>query len=253
MNTREELEDFIKNGDKVYLPHFTIDCVIFGYENRQLKVLLCKWIGLGWGLPGGYVKHEESLTDAANRILMERTALDNVFLKQFHTFGDSLHRIKGYKSENWYRLPEDSWLIKRTLSIGYYALMDCSKAIVKRDFLSEDHKWVDVREIPDDLILEQKEVIKYALEALRNQIFHEPIGYNLLPKKFTLPEIHTLYETILDKTLDRRNFPNKLLAQEIIVKLNEKRLIGQHRAPFLYMFHKGNYDNALNSRVVLVL
>lgn len=251
MDTEEQLADFIINGDKVYLPHFTIDCVIFGYENRELKVLLCKWIGLGWGLPGGYVKHEESLTVAASRILMERTALDNVFLRQFHTFGDSPARIKGMEVEISTRIPSESWLSKRTLSIGYYALIDCSKAIVKRDLLCEDHKWVDVKEVPGDLLFDQNELIDGALKALRNQMFHEPIGYTLLLEKFTLPEIQTLYETILDKKLDRRNFPNKLLAQEIIVKLDEKRNIGQHRAPFLYKFHKENYQKALNEGTVL--
>jgi 8-oxo-dGTP diphosphatase len=253
MDTFDELNDFIQNGDKVYLSHFTIDCVIFGYEDRQLKVLLTKWIGLGWGLPGGFVRLEEALTDAAKRILKERTALDNVFLKQFHVFGDSSHRIKGRTLETDFGLNEGSWMLERTLSIGYYALMDCSKANVKLDFLVEDYKWVNVNEIPNGLMLDNNEVIRYALESIRKQIFHEPIGFELLPEKFTLPEIQTLYETILDKKFDRRNFPNKLLTQEIIIKLDEKRNIGQHRSPFLYKFHHANYHNALNDSLMVVI
>jgi len=101
--------------------------------------------------------------------------------------------------------------------------------------------------------MDHNEIVTTALETLRNQIFHEPIGYELLPEKFTLPEIQTLYETILNKKFDRRNFPNKLLSQEIIVKLDEKRNIGQHRAPFLYTFHKDNYQNALNERVSITI
>ena len=150
-------------------------------------------------------------------------------------------------------LTANSWLRQRTLSIGFYALIDCEKAKIKQDFFVEDYKWVDINEIPDDLIMDHKEIITAALETLRNQIFHEPIGYELLPEKFTLPEIQTLYETILDKKFDRRNFPNKLLSQEIILKLDEKRNIGQHRAPYLYKFHKVNYQNALNERIAITL
>lgn len=251
----EQYYDFVKNGDKIYLPHFTLECVIFGYENKQLKVLLTKLVGIGWGIPSGYVKREESLTVAVNRILKERTALDNIFLKQFHVFGDGKHRIKPqeYKKGIDVSMLKGTWLAERTLSIGYYALMDCSDANIKLDLFVEDYKWVDVNEIPEDLLLDHNEIIDYALTTLRNQIFHEPIGFELLPEKFTLPEIQTLYETILDKKFDRRNFPNKLLAQEIIVKLDEKRNIGQHRSPFLYKFHKENYENALSERTALVL
>lgn len=251
----ERLFDFVKNGDKIYMPHFTLECVIFGYENKQLKVLLTKLKGVGWGVPSGYVKREEALTDAVNRILKERTSLDNIFLKQFHTFGDSKFRLKPqtYDDNSYLTVTKGTWLSERTFSIGYYALMDCSDADIKLDLFVDDYKWVDVNEIPKDLLLDHNEIIDYALTTLRNQIFHEPIGFELLPEKFTLPEIQTLYETILDKKFDRRNFPNKLLAQEIIVKLDEKRNIGQHRSPFLYKFHKENYENALSERTALVL
>jgi len=253
MDTRNELEEFILNGDKVYLPHFSIECVIFGYENRQLKVLLTKLLGIGWGIPSGYVKQEEMLTSAATRILNERTSIDNIFLKQFHVFGDSLYRGPGFNNDPTNYLPANSWLKQRTLSIGFYALIDCEKAKIKLDYFVEDYKWVDINEIPNDLLMDHNEIVTTALETLRNQIFHEPIGYELLPEKFTLPEIQTLYETILNKKFDRRNFPNKLLSQEIIVKLDEKRNIGQHRAPFLYTFHKDNYQNALNERVSITI
>ena len=251
MDNFDELNDFIQNGDKVYLPHFTIDCVIFGYEDRQLKVLLTKWIGLGWGLPGGFVRRDEALTDAAKRILKERTALDSVFLKQFHVFGDTPQRINGRKLEKNSGVPEGSWLLERTLAIGYYAIMDCSKVNVKLDLFVEDFKWVNITEIPNDLILDSNELIDSALESIRNQIFHEPIGMELLPEKFTLPELQALYETILDKKFNRGNFYAKLNTLQIITKLDEKRNIGQHRSPFLYIFHKDNYQNALNEKVII--
>lgn len=251
----KELFDFVQNGNKIYMPHFTLECVVFGYENKQLKVLLTKLKGVGWGVPSGYAKREEALTDAVCRILKERTSLDNIFLKQFHTFGDSKFRIKPqtYDNNSVLDITKDTWLSERTLSIGYYALMDCSKVNIKLDLFVEDYKWVDINEIMDNLLLDHNEVINYALNTLRNQIFHEPIGYELLPEKFTLPEIQALYETILNKKFDRRNFPNKLLASNIIVKLDEKRNIGQHRSPFLYKFHKENYENALSERTALIL
>ena len=251
MNNREEIDEFIKDGDKIYMPHITLECVIFGYEERQLKVLLTKLLGVGWGVLSGYVKHEEALTSAATRILKERTSIDNIFLKQFHVFGDSFYRSIQYNIDPTNYLPADSWLRKRTLSIGFYALIDCKKVKIVQDFLVEDYRWVDINEIPDGLLMDHNEIIASALESLRYQIFHEPIGYELLPEKFTLPEIQTLYETILNKKFDRRNFPNKLLSQEIIVKLDEKRSIGQHRSPFLYTFHKDNYQNALNERIAI--
>jgi 8-oxo-dGTP diphosphatase len=251
MDSFKELHDFIINGHKIYMPHFSLECVIFGYENKQLKVLLTKLKGIGWGVPSGYVKKEEALTDAVCRILKERTSIDNIFLKQFQVFGDSIYRSILYNLDPTNFLPANSWLRQRTLSIGFYALMDCTKAKIKLDFFVEDYKWVDINEIPNDLLMDHNEIITVALETLRNQIFHEPIGYELLPEKFTLPEIQTLYETILNKKFDRRNFPNKLLSQEIIVKLDEKRNIGQHRSPYLYTFHKDNYKNALNERVAI--
>ncbi|WP_026713714.1 NUDIX hydrolase [Flavobacterium daejeonense] len=253
METLEELDDFVANGHKVYLPHLSVECVVFGYENKQLKVLLIKFLNLGWGVPGGYIKRNEGLTLAASRILTERTTLENIFLKQFYIFGDSAHRNSDERREYWDRLSEGNWLAARTMSIGFYALIDCAEAIIKQDIIAEDYKWVDVNEIPNDLLMDHNEIIEKALLALRNQIFHEPIGYNLLPEKFTLPEIQALYETILNKTFDRRNFSNKLLSMGIIVKLDEKRNIGQHRSPYLYRFHQDNYLNALSEGIVHAL
>ena len=242
----EDIKDFIENGYKTFLPHITIECVIFTYENRQLKVLIFDWQELGWGLPSGHIKHEEPITEAASRILKDRTSLDNIFLKQFFTFGDSPYRSKYIKHDV---IPEDSWLATRVLTIGYYALIDYSKVQAILQILGPSHKWADIHEIPENMGMDHGEIIKKALATLRHNIFREPIGYELLPEKFTLPEIQTLYETILDKKLDRRHFPNKLVSLGIIEKLDEKRSIGQHRSPYLYKFHQDNYQSALNNSV----
>lgn len=251
MESIEEVYDFLENGEKTYLRHLTIDCVIFGYEDKKLKVLLCKWLGGAWGLPGGFIKRTEPITIAASRLLKERTSLDNIFLKQFQLFGDSEYRVNDDKSFYFEGIPKGSWTDARTLSIGYYALIDNSKAKIKKDFFIEDYEWVNIEDVPNNLHFDANEIIDGAFKTLQNQIFIEPIGYELLPEKFTLPEIQTLYETILDKKLNRRHFPAKLLSLGIIEKLDEKRNIGQHRSPFLYKFNKDNYYNALKGKISL--
>ena len=148
------------------------------------------------------------------------------------------------------KLSKDNWMLGRFVSIGYYAIVEYSKVSPTPDAFSEDCTWCDIHEVPQ-LLFDHNEMIDTALNGLRLQIYHQPIGYNLLPEKFTLPEIHMLYETILDKTLDRRNFPKKLLSLGIIKKLKEQRNIGPHRSPFLYKFDKRKYDDALKTGMVI--
>ena len=255
MHSLEEVTDFVNNGHQQYLPHISIDCVIFGYHDQQLKILLLKWKGLnGWGLPGGFIKRREPLTEAAHRILEERTSLSKLFLQQFHVFGDSPYRVKErspkeFREKFGMEVDDDNWLFERTLSIGYFALVDYSKVSVTNDFFTEDYQWWDINEVPQ-LLFDQNEAVEKALLSLRLQIYHQPIGYNLLPHKFTLPEIHSLYETILGKELDQRNFLKKLLTLGLIKKLDERRNIGPHRAPYLYQFEKEIYEEALKEGIV---
>lgn len=255
MKSQEEVNDFVKNGHKHYLPHLSIDSVIFGYHNQELKILLLKWIGHNrWGLPGGFIKRREPLSEAAHRILKERTSLNNLFLQQFQVFGDSPYRVKErnpieYRDKYGLEVEENNWLFERTLSIGYFALVDYSKVSVNTDFFTYEYRWWEVNDVPP-LLFDQNEVVEKALQTLRLQIYHQPIGFNLLPEKFTVPEIHTLYETILGKELDQRNFTKKLLTLGIIKKLDERRNIGPHRAPFLYQFEKQNYEEALKEGIV---
>ena len=257
MNSKEEVADFVRNGRQQYLPHISIDPVIFGYHDQQLKILLLKWKGFnGWGLPGGFIQRREPLSQAANRIVQERTGLGDLFLQQFHVFGDSPYRLQERSAREFTEkyghavdAADDNWLFERTLSISYFALVDYLKVNVRTDFFTEDYQWWDVSAIPS-LLFDQNEVVEKALATLRLQIYHQPIGYNLLPEKFTLPEIHTLYETILGKTLDQRNFSKKLVALGLIKKLGEQRAIGPHRSPFLYQFEKETYEDALKQGIV---
>jgi 8-oxo-dGTP diphosphatase len=250
MKTNKELQDFINHGSKKYMPGLAIDCVIFGYHDRQLKVMLGRYKGLnGFGLPGGYIKKTESLSAAADRILKEKTSLENLYLEQFHIFGDTDFRRQKL---NLHESIANTWLAERTFSIGYYALVEFSKVTPKPDFLIDSYEWYDVTALPA-LLFDHTDIIGKALEHLRINIYHRPIGYNLLEKKFTMPEILSLYETILDKKLDRRNFPKKLISLGLIKDTNEYRKIGQHRSPKLYTFDKKNYNTALKKGMVLVL
>jgi len=257
MNSDEELKDFILNGYLHYIPHVSIDCAIFGYHEQQLKVLLIKHKFLnGWCLPGGYIKRTEKLVEAANRNVKERTGIDNLFLQQFKTFGDpNRAKMDDFDEELWFKvtgvhISRDSWLIDQTISVGFYAITDFSLSIPQPGMMYVDCAWFDIDDMPK-LEFDHDEMVKEALHTMRIQLYHYPIGYNMLPEKFTLSEIHALYETLLGKKLDISNFPKKLMALGLLKKLDEKRSIGAHRSPHLYMFDKERYNSALKEGLVL--
>jgi 8-oxo-dGTP diphosphatase len=239
----KKLKSFLLNGHKDFLPHISVDCVIFGFHNNQLKVLLLKWKDRGsWCVPGGFVMRDESLDDSAKRTLQERTGLKDIFLRQFQAFGNP-GREKGKRP---FKITgaSKSWLMERFITLGYWALVEFSKVTPKPDWLSEDCQWHDIHKVPR-LIYDHNQIVESALEALRLSLNDHPVGYNLLPEKFTMPELQKLYETILDTPLDRRNFQKKMLSIDILERLNERKLGGAHKAPFLYRFDKKKYEKAM--------
>ena len=257
MNSDEELKDFILNGYQRYVPHVSLDCAIFGYHEQQLKLLLIRNTFIdGWYLPGGYIKRTETLGEAADRNVMERTGIGNLFLQQFKTFGDpDRARMSEFDPDKFYqatgiKITKDNWLVDQTISVGFYAITDFSLSAPNPDIMSVECAWFDIDNLPL-LAFDHEEMVKEALHAMRMQLYHYPIGYNMLPEKFTLSEIHALYETLLGKKLDISNFPKKLLTLGLLKKLDEKRSIGAHRSPHLYMFDKERYDNALKEGLVL--
>jgi len=233
-------QDFLQKGGEIYLRHLSVDCVIFGFHENQLKVLLLKWRNGPWCLPGGFVKKNESLQESATRTLRERTDLKDIFLQQFYAFGHP-SREKG-KSKN--RELEKSWLADRFVTIGYYALVEHSKVKPKPDELSDECVWWDIDSVPQ-LVYDHKEILKKANEALRIDLYSHPLGYNLLTKKFTMPELQRLYETILGKAIDRRNFQKKMLSLKILDRLKERKMGGAHKAPYFYKFNLPQYKRAL--------
>lgn len=240
---------FLKGHEK-YLRHISIDCVVFGFHENELKVLLLKAKYAGkWALPGGFILKEERLDAAARRILKERTGLDKIFLQQFYTFSDPERSTKkinqGFLKNMGIKL-DKSWMFERFISVGYTALVDFTKVKPVPDIFSEKCEWYNIHEIPE-MILDHQKIIEEALAHLRLQLNFQPIGYNLLPSKFTMPELQKLYETILERNLDRRNFQRKIIDTGILKRLEETKKGGSHKAPYYYKFDLRNYRKALKA------
>lgn len=239
----KKFKDFLLTGDKVFLPHLSIDCVIFGFHENRLKVLLLKWKERGqWSLPGGFIRHNESIDSSAKRTLKERTGLSNIYLRQFYTFGEpNRDRNKPFIKRQQVK---KTWLDNRFITVGFYALVEYSKVSPQPDWLSESCVWCDIDDVPK-LIYDHNDIINKALEVLRISLNDMPVGYNLLPAKFTMPELQNLYETILGVKLDRRNFQKKMLSFGLLERLNERKTGGAHKSPYLYRFDKKKYDRAM--------
>jgi len=206
----------------------TIDCVVFGFDKGILEILLvqhAEGISKGkWGLPGGWIKKKESIDDAAHRLLAELTGMDNIYLEQMKAFG-----------------APDRFPLRRVITIGYYALVKREDYNIKAGFTASDAKWYRINEIPD-LIYDHNEILDYSIKTLRNRVRHAPLGFNLLPEKFTLLQLMHLYEEILGVEMDKSNFRRKILHMKLLVPLNEKQQDVSHRAAQLYKFDPEIYE-----------
>jgi len=215
--------------------YLSIDGVVFGFHENQLKVLLLRWKGTDeWSLPGGFIRKVESVDVAAQRVVQERTGLNELYLQQFHVFGEA-NRYD--QADTWKRtkLPvQDVNWSERTISIGYYALVDYSKVVPTPDFLTDECRWWPVEEVPG-LLFDHNHIIAVALQSLRKQLDDQPLN-QLLPNTFTVPELQRLYETILGHSLDARNFYKKLIGSGTLERLSERRAGTPHKAPYLYRF-----------------
>src|ERR1700761_5680576 len=184
-----------------------VDCIIFGFDGETLKILLIKR-GFepekgNWSLMGGFVQENESLDQASNRILKQLTGLEGVYLEQLYTFGQP-----------------DRDPIERTVSTAYFALLDIHKyeTQISHDYHAE---WFPLKEIPK-LIFDQQDMVQQAKQKIRYKAAMHPILFELLPERFTIPQLQTLYEQVFDATIDKRNFSRRVLATGLLVKLNDK-------------------------------
>jgi 8-oxo-dGTP diphosphatase len=237
-------------------PHFeqniiqqlSIDCVIFGYKNQELKVLVpqMKLNQLYCTLPGGFIMQNESIDESARRILQERTGLKDIYLEQYRVFGHT-NRVNTELVENLKNTKNDfkkmlmfadnnfDWLSKRFISIGYYALVNIDKVNPQKTDFDESIGWYNVKNLPN-MIIDHNEMVSFALETLRQNLDSKLIGFNLLPDTFTMKEVQELYEAVYDKPFARNNFQKKILDMNVLERLEKKFTGAANKAPYLYRF-----------------
>lgn len=226
-----------------YLPNIAYDSVIFGFSGEKLKILIMEYHNTGFfALPGGFVRRDENLNDAAWRGLKERTGLDNIYLEQFYTFGD----MPRFKPEVMKTILEASvsdvekynWLLDRFISVAYYALINHENVVPQPDALSDSCTWHAVDNLPK-LIFDHNSIVEKALQTLRENLERKLFGMNLLPPFFTMNELQKVYEAILGEKLRRTTFQRKILSLGIL-KRHEKQFLGKaHKAPYLYSVLEG--------------
>lgn len=230
-------------------PRFSIDCVILGFHKKKLQVLLSNVERMKyWQLPGGFMFNHESSDAAAYRVLKERTGLKDIYLKQFHLFSDpnrtimeqNLEFLSSKNKQIQVDETDKDFLLQRFISLGYYALVKFDEVNLQQiDGLTS--KWFDVHNLPD-LYTDHKNIIETALQMIRDMLQILPVGYELLPQKFTMSELRKIYEIILDKPLDRRNFQKKVMSGGVLVQLDETKTESTYNPPILYSFAKGKKD-----------
>lgn len=215
--------DEYKVHDKILI---AVDCIIFGFDGKDLQVLLIKRAfepEFGkWSLMGGFVTLNESSDDGAYRILKKLTGLSNIYMEQLYCFAD-VNRDPG----------------GRVISIAYFALIkidDYSEKLMKE----YNAKWYNINSIPS-MIFDHEKMILMARERLKQKVAAHPIGFELLPEKFTLSQLQSLYEAIYESSFDKRNFLRKILSLGILIKLNEKEKLLSKKGSFYYMFDFKKY------------
>jgi len=207
--------------------HVTVDCVVFGLDEQDLKILLIQrgyepFKG-SWAIPGGFINADESLEQGALRELKEETGVSDVFLEQLYTFGD-VHRDPR----------------RRIVTVAYYALVNLRDHTIKAATDASNAAWFGVDDIPK-LAFDHARIVETALRRLRGKVRYEPIGFELLPEKFTLTQLQRMYEKILEQDIDKRNFRKKILGMELLKELDEVQVDVAHRAARLYKFDEKKY------------
>ncbi len=218
---------FYQNEVKFYV---AVDCIILGFNNKELNVLLYKRkfepLKGQWSLMGGFVKSGESVNEAASRVLTDCTGIDNLFMEQVGAYGDVTRDLG-----------------ERVISIAYYSLVNLND--FNTELLKEyNASWTKISDLPE-LIFDHNQMVKDTLSRLKRKAATRPVGFNLLPEKFTLPQLQNLYEAIYQTPLDKRNFRKKLNSMDILEKLDEKDKKSSKRGAFYYMFNKEKYDKLL--------
>lgn len=237
-------------SDQNFIQQLSIDCVIFGYEERKLKVLVPKLYFEGdfYALPSGFIYQVEGIDHAARRIIEHRTGIKEMYLEQFRVFGDAARSNKEFldrllilndqKLGNKLDLKSEyDWITKRFVTIGYLALVDIRKVEPKKSEIDQTIEWYEINKLPH-LVLDLNFMVSKALEALRLNFDENLIGCNLLPETFTMKDLQELYETVFDKPFARNNFQKKILDINILERLEKKFTGAANKAPYLYRLKK---------------
>ena len=221
------------------LLNLSIDCVVLGFDNDQkLKVLLIKKFinernDFQFALPGDLVGLKEDLLSGAKRILKSLTSLEDIYLKQFYTFGNP-DRTKHKKDQSWLKMyrqqPEE-----RVITVGYIALVKMEEYTPHPSSFAIDAEWIELSQVSEDLAFDHNLILEKGLKYLREQLDHQLIS-NLLPSKFTLSQLQRLYEILLDEKLDKRNFRKNISKESLIIKTNEKQKGVAHKPAHLYTY-----------------
>ena len=226
-------------------PNNSVDCVIFGFDFEQIKVLLIdRGQNLGnsknlRALPGNLIYEEEDLDEAAYRVLEELTGIKDIYLEQVGAFGNP-NRVNKESDREWLKSIRDE-PNARVITAAYYSLVKIDDFIPKPHSFAKKAEWISITEI-NELAFDHFEILQVAKEKLKQKIKIQPIGFNLLPEKFTLSQLHKLYECILEKPLDKRNFRRKIQKLNILTNLKEKQRGVPHKPSQLYKFNEENYQ-----------
>lgn len=222
-------------------PNVSVDCVVFGYSNSKLKVLLIKRKPIPnvstqqFALPGDLVSEDESLDSAAEKILFQLTKIKGIYLEQFHTFGDP-NRVAAVKDQEWLRAfrkePE-----ARVITVAYFALVKSEDYTPVPSSFAGETQWTAIDEVPV-LAFDHNLILERAYTHLKENLIDKQIGFELLPEKFTLSELQQFYENLLNTTYDKRNFRKNIKSKSYIKKLNEKVKGHAHRPANLYTYVK---------------
>lgn len=223
-------------------PNLSVDCVVFGFDNNGLNVLLIEQKDLGqaqkqFALPGDLVLEEESLDQAANRVLKELTQIEGIYLHQFHAFGDP-NRVKNVKDLAWlqsYRQNPQA----RVITVAYFALVKMDDFSPEASSFAERVFWQDLHAVPP-LAFDHNNIVEKGLQSLQEQFEIKHLGFELLPEKFTLNQLQVLYEAVLDKELDKRNFRKKVMKESWVTPLNEKQHGVLHKPARLYVLNESD-------------
>ena len=231
-----EILDFLEKGDEFFLPNLSIDIVVIGYEQNELKCLLLK-IGDRWVLPGGYILKEETVDNAALRILKERTTLESPHLDFLSVFGDKDRsfgeQFRQFAQERNIPWRDDYWVNSRFVTLSYYSLVDMARTFPSPGPYDEGMAWFSFDALPE-MWLDHQDIVLEARNRMKADIKGGHTCHQLLSEKFTMPELHQLHQYILDEELDRSRFQKKMLSIGKFERLPKLQKGTPGRNPFLY-------------------